>query len=433
MPKDSLSVTDERTSEKHEIPIKQGAVPAMNFRQIKRSEDDFGLMVYDPGFSNTAYCRSKITYIDGQKGILRYRGYPIEQLAGEYSFMEVAYLLLSGELPNPGECEQWVNEIKPHTSLQNGVGQLIDSFPREAYPMGMLMSAVAALSSYYSDATKIESQEMRQLHIRRLIGKVPTIAACVHRQTMGLPFIESDQKLSYTGNFLNMTFGSQDGSYTPHPVLEKALDVLFVLHADHEQNCSTNAMRNVGSSRPDPYGAAAAAVSALSGPLHGGANEAVLRMLNEIGSKDRIAAHVERVKNGEVRLMGFGHRIYKSYDPRAKTIKRLADEVFEITGSNPLLDVALELEKIALEDEYFVERKLYPNVDFYSGLIYQALGFPPGMFPVLFAIGRTPGWVSQWEESLNDPEQRIARPRQIYAGYSSRDVPARHQSTSVSG
>ena len=432
MSKDNLSVTDDRTGKKYDVPIEQGTVPAMNFRQIKQSEDDFGLMIYDPGFSNTAYCRSKITFIDGEKGILRYRGYPIEQLAGEYSFIEVAYLLLSGELPNLGESEQWVDEIKPHTSLQDGIAQLIGSFPREGYPMGMLTSAVAALSSYYTEATEIESREARQLHIRRLIGKVPTIAACVHRQTMGLPFIESDQKLSYTGNFLNMSFGGQDGSYTPHPVIEKALDVLFVLHADHEQNCSANAMRNVGSSKSDPYSAAAAAVGALSGPLHGGANAAVLRMLNKIGSKDRIPAHVERVKSGEVRLMGFGHRIYKNYDPRATIIKQLADEVFEITGSNPLLDVALELEKIALEDEYFVERKLYPNVDFYSGLIYQALGFPAGMFPVLFAIGRTSGWVSQWEESLNDPKQRIARPRQIYEGEPRRDVPTRQQSASVS-
>lgn len=432
MSKSNLSVTDNRTSESCEIPIVQETVPAIHFRQIKQSKDDFGLMVYDPGFSNTAYCRSSITYIDGDRGILRYRGYPIEQLTEEYSFMEVAYLLLSGELPEQSQHEQWVDEIKSHTDLQNGIRKLIDSFPRGAYPMGMLASAVSALSGYYSDATNIASLEMRQLHIRRLIAKIPTIAAYVHRRTMGLPFIESDQDLHYTGNFLNMAFGKQDRSDAPHPVIEKALDLLFVLHADHEQNCSTNAMRNVGSSRSNPYGATAAAISALSGPLHGGANEAVLRMLNEIGSKDRIPSHVERVKRGEVRLMGFGHRVYKSYDPRGKIIRKLADQVFEITGSNPLLEVALELEKIALEDDYFIERKLYPNVDFFSGLIYQALGFPASMFPILFAIGRTPGWLTQWDESLNDPEQRIARPRQIYEGHPCRDVPKRHQVTSAS-
>ncbi len=423
MPDQVLSVTDSRTGQQYELPIGDGTIRAMDLRQIKENEEDFGLMAYDPGFTNTACCRSKITYIDGEKGILSYRGYPIEQLAEECDFMRVAYLLLLGELPNAEEYEEWVGQIRRHIAVPENIRSLIDSFPQDGFSMGMVMSGVAALSSYYPEARDVDDEESRRLQIYRLIGTIPTIAAYVHRRKVGQPYIGPNEELSYAGNFLSMMFAG-DASYTVDPMIEKALDVLFVLHADHEQNCSANAMRSVGTSRADPYTAAAAAVGALGGPLHGGANEAVLRMLEDIGSRDGVAAHVKRVKEGEVRLMGFGHRVYKNYDPRAKIIKQLASQVFEVTGSNPLLDVALELEQIALEDEYFVQRKLYPNVDFYSGLIYQAIGFPTDMFPVLFAIGRTSGWASQWDESLRDPERKIARPRQIYSGYPRREVPA---------
>jgi len=426
MSNNKLLVTDCRTIEKYELTIKQETISGIDLRQIKQAKEDFGLMSYDPGFSNTAYCRSKITYIDGDKGILRYRGYPIEQLADNRNFLEVSYLIFYGELPTVDEYKQWVDEISEHANLPSRIRQLIASFPQNGHPMGMMMSVIAALSSYYHEAIGIENEPARQLEIRRLIAKVPIIASWVYRHVTGSSFVESNPKLSYAANFLNMVFSSQKGGIDVcHPAIEKAMDVLFVLHADHEQNCSTTAMRNVGSSKADPYSALAAAVGALSGPLHGGANEAVLRMLGEIGSKDRVSAHVERVKQGQVRLMGFGHRVYKNYDPRAKIIKKMAEQVFEVTGSSPLLDVALELEKIALEDDYFVARKLYPNVDFYSGLIYKALGFPPGMFPVLFAVARTSGWLAQWQESQNDPEQKIARPRQIYEGHPTRDVPAR--------
>lgn len=430
MPNQVLSVTDSRTGQQYELPIEDGTIRAMDLRQIKENEEDFGLMAYDPGFTNTACCQSKITYIDGEKGILSYRGYPIEQLAEQCDFMQVAYLILLGELPNAEEYEEWVGQIRRHIAVPENLRSLIDSFPQDGFSMGMAMSGVAALSSYYPEARDVDNEESRRLQIYRLIGKIPTIAAYVHRRKVGTPYVGPNEELSYAGNFLTMMFAG-DASYTVDPVIEKALDVLFVLHADHEQNCSANAMRSVGTSRADPYTAAAAAVGALGGPLHGGANEAVLRMLEEIGSKDGVAAHVKRVKEGEVRLMGFGHRVYKNYDPRAKIIKQLSSQVFEVTGSNPLLDVALELERIALEDEYFVQRKLYPNVDFYSGLIYQAIGFPTDMFPVLFAIGRTSGWASQWDESLRDPERKIARPRQIYKGYPSRELPAQ-QSASVS-
>ncbi|MDA2925911.1 citrate synthase [Acidobacteria bacterium AH-259-G07] len=430
MPSKTLSITDNRTGKQYEVPISDGTIRSMDLRQIKESKDDFGLMAYDPGFTNTASCRSKITYVDGEKGILLYRGYPIEQLAEECSFPEVAYLLLHGELPDQGELQEWSSQITHHTMVHENIKKLIDSFPHEAYPMGMLMSTVAALSTYHPEARDLRDHQNRRLQIYRLLAKMPTIAAYAYRHRMGLPYVEPSNELPYMANFLTMVFSMNNPSYVPHPVIEKALDVLFVLHADHEQNCSTNALRSAGSSKPDLYSAATAAIGALAGPLHGGANEAVLRMLRQIGSKNRVAAHIERVKKGELRLMGFGHRVYKNYDPRAQIIKRMAHEVFEVTGSNPLLDVALELERIALEDEYFVERKLYPNVDFYSGSIYQAIGFPANMFPVLFAIARTSGWLAQWEESLNDPEQKIARPRQIYEGHARREMPVR-QSTSI--
>ena len=422
MARNSLSVTDNRTGKQYEIPITDGTIPTMDLRQMKESEDDFGLMGYDPGFTNTASCRSKITFIDGDKGILLYRGHPIDQLAEKCSFLEVAYLLLDGELPTDHEFKEWSSQITYHTKLQKGLVDLIESFPHDAYPMGMLMSTVAALATYYPESRDLTDDSNLRLQIYRLLAKTPTIAAYVYRHKMGMPFVPPNNELSYAANFLSMVFGNNESAYTAHPVLEKALDVLFVLHADHEQNCSTSAMRNVASSKADIYSAVGAAIGALGGPLHGGANEAVLRMLQQIGAKNEVAAHVERVKKGEMRLMGFGHRVYKNYDPRAKIIKRLAHEVFEVTGINPLLEVALELESVALQDEYFVERKLYPNVDFYSGAIYQALGFQPNMFPVLFAIGRTAGWLAQWEEGLKDSEQRIARPRQIYEGHEVRDL-----------
>jgi citrate synthase len=421
MSDNSLTITDNRSGKTYKIPIENGAIKAIDLRQIKEHNEDFGLMTYDPGFLNTASCESRITYIDGDRGILNYRGYPIEQLAEKSTFVETAYLLIYGKLPTDKQLDEWIYNITHHTIIHRNIEKFIDGFHYDAHPMGMLVSTVAALSTFYPDAHNISDPELRQLQTYRLLAKMPTLAAFAYRHSIGMPFAYPDNDLNYTGNFLNMLFKKTELKYRPDPVLEKALDVLFILHADHEQNCSTSAMRGVGSSHVDPYSATAAAAAALYGPLHGGANEAVLRMLNEIGTRDRIPDFINRVKKGEGRLMGFGHRVYKNYDPRARIIKRMADQVFEITGKNPLLEIALDLEKIALEDEYFVKRKLYPNVDFYSGLIYQAMGFPITIFPVLFAIARTAGWIAQWIELLNDPDQKIARPRQIYLGPEKRD------------
>ncbi|MFQ5789748.1 MAG: citrate synthase [Acidobacteriota bacterium] len=419
--KDTLSITDNRTGKTYEIPIGHGAVRALDLRQIKVSDDDFGLMSYDPAFVNTASCKSTITFIDGDKGILRYRGYPIEQLAEKVSYLEVAYLVLNGELPTRKQYEEFVDQITHHTIIHEYITKLLDGFRYDAHPMGMLVGMLGALSTFYPEAKQIQDPENRRLQAYRLIAKMPTLAAFAHRHTIGMRYAYPDNDLSYPGNFLNMMFRMTDTNYKPDPVLERALDVLFILHADHEQNCSANAMRSVGSSHADPYSATAAAAAALYGPLHGGANEAVLHMLAEIGTKDKVPAYIDRVKSGEVRLMGFGHRVYKNYDPRAKIIKKVAYEVFEVTGRNPEIDIALELERIALQDDYFVKRRLYPNVDFYSGIIYKAMGFPLDMFPVLFAIGRTSGWLAQWEEMLTDSEQKIARPRQLYVGHGHRD------------
>jgi citrate synthase len=418
----TLSVTDNRTGQVYEIPIKDGAIPAVALRDIKAGDDDVGLLSYDPAFLNTASCRSAVTFIDGERGILRYRGYPIQELAERVSFLEVAWLLLEGELPSGGQLDGWADEIVHHTFIHENIKKFIDGFHHDAHPMGILVGTVGALSTFYPDAKRIDDPASRRRQIVRLIAKIPTLAAFAYRHARGLPYAYPDNELSYAGNFLNMMWKSTELRFRPDPVLEHALDVLFTLHADHEQNCSTNAMRAVASSQVDPYSAAAAAVAALYGPLHGGANEQVLRMLNEIGSVDRVPAYVERVKQGEMRLMGFGHRVYKNYDPRARIIKQVADDVFKVTGLNPLLEIAVELERIALEDDFFVGRRLYPNVDFYSGIIYEAMGFPVEMFPVLFAIGRMPGWLAQWEEGLNDPEQKIARPRQIYVGQAERHV-----------
>jgi citrate synthase len=393
----------------------------MDLRQIKVDEGDFGLMSYDPAFTNTASCISRITYIDGDKGILRYRGYPIEQLAESGTYLEVAYLILHGELPTSEELDGWVYHVTHHTFIHENIKKLMDVFHYDAHPMGMFVSTVGALSTFYPDAKDIFDAEQRRKQIHRLIAKTPTIAAFAYRHSIGMPYAYPDNGLSYTGNFLGMMFKMTEVQYKPNPVLEHALNVLFILHADHEQNCSTNAMRSIGSSHVDPFSAVAGAAAALYGPLHGGANEAVLRMLNEIGSVKNVPGYIKRVKDREVRLMGFGHRVYKNYDPRAKIIKRTAHEVFEVTGKNPLIDIALELERIALEDDYFIEKKLYPNVDFYSGIIYQAMGFPVDLFPVLFAIPRVSGWIAQWEEMILDPEQKIARPRQIYLGSDERD------------
>ena len=419
---DTLTVTDNRTGKLYEIPIENDTIKATDLRQIKVQPEDFGMMTYDPAFMNTAACKSKITFIDGDKGILRYRGYPIEQLAEKCTYLEVAYLLIHGELPTKAELEEWTKNITTHTFVHESMKKFMDGFHYDAHPMGMFVSSVAALSTFYPSAKKIDDPSERMLTVYRLIGKVPTLAAFAARHSAGMPYIHPDNDLNYAANFLNMMFRIAEPKYTPNPVLAHALDVLFILHADHEQNCSASAMRNVGSSRVDPYSAMAAAAAALYGPLHGGANEEVLRMLDEIGSKDKIPGFIKDVKDGKRRLMGFGHRVYKNFDPRASIIKKLADQVFEVTGRNPKLDIALELERIALADDYFIKRKLYPNVDFYSGLIYQALHFPVDMFPVLFAIGRTSGWLAQWQELLQDPEQKIARPRQIYLGFDKRDV-----------
>jgi citrate synthase len=416
MPSNTLTITDNRTGKSYEVPIEDDTVRTMDLRQIKVNPDDFGMMGYDPAFTNTASTKSSITYIDGAKGILRYRGYPIEQLAEQSTFLEVAYLILFGELPGPAQLESWVHDITYHSFLHENIRDLMQAFRYDAHPMGMFISTVAALSTFYPEAHNVDDPAARMTQIKRLIAKVPTIAAFSFRHNAGLPYVYPDNSLSYAGNFLNMMRRMSEPSYKPQPALEHALDVLFILHADHEQNCSTSTMRAVGSSKADPYSAMAAAAAALYGPLHGGANEAVLGMLNQIGDKKSIPAFIEKVKAGEGRLMGFGHRVYKNYDPRAKIIKKVADEVFEITGRNPLLDIALELEKIALEDDYFISRKLFPNVDFYSGIIYQAMGIPVSMYPVLFAIGRTVGWLAQWQEMITDPEQKIARPRQVYTG-----------------
>jgi citrate synthase len=421
VPKSSLSITDNRTGRQYEVPVQDGAIRGADLRQIKLADDDAGLVAYDPGFMNTAACRSAITFIDGDKGILRYRGYPIEQLAERSTFLETAYLLLHGELPSATELDSWVYSVTHHTIVHESIKKFIDGFHHDAHPMGMFVSTVAALSTFYPEAKQIHDETSRRNQIFRLIAKAPTLAAFAHRHSVGMPYAYPDNDLSYAGNFLNMMFRATEVKYTPNKTLEHALDVLFILHADHEQNCSTSVMRSVGSSHADPYSCMAAAAAALYGPLHGGANEEVVKLLREIGSTDRIPAYIARVKRGEFRLMGFGHRIYKNYDPRAQIIKRIADEVFEVTGKNPLIDIAVELERIALQDDYFVSRKLYPNVDFYSGIIYEAMRFRLDMFPVLFAIGRTPGWLAQWQEMLLDKEQKIARPRQIYTGASKRD------------
>ncbi|MCZ6479909.1 MAG: citrate synthase [candidate division NC10 bacterium] len=421
MAKETLTVTDNRTGKTYEIQIDQGAIRATDLRQIRVSEDDVGLLSYDPAFMNTASCKSAITFIDGEKGILRYRGYPIEQLAERSTFLETTYLVLHGELPTGKQLEEWVYNITHHTMIHENIKKFIDGFHYDAHPMGILVGTVAALSTFYPDAKGILDTANRQKQIYRLIAKMPTLAAFAYRHSLGLPFAYPDNDLSYSGNFLNMLFRMTESKYTPNRVMEKGLDVLFILHADHEQNCSANAMRSVGSSHVDPYSAVAAACAALYGPLHGGANEAVLRMLREIGAKEKVPEFIKKVKTREALLMGFGHRIYKSYDPRAKAIKKLAYEIFEVTGTNPLLDIAIELERIALEDEFFVKRRLYPNVDYYTGMVYEAMGFPVEIYPVLFAIGRTPGWIAQWQEMLLDPEQKIARPRQLYVGSEQRD------------
>ncbi len=422
MSEQTLTTTDNRTGKSYTLRIENGTVRGMDLRNIKTDADDFGLMTYDPALMNTASTKSAITYIDGDKGILEYRGYPIEQLAESCNYLQVAYLILFGELPNDEQMAAWTRDITYHTFVHENIKTLMQAFRYDAHPMGMFISTVAALSTFYPEANKVDDIENRLAQIKRLIAKVPTIAAFSYRHSRGLPYVYPDNDLTYTGNFLNMMFKMTEAKYTPNPVLERALDVLFVLHADHEQNCSTNAMRAIGSSRVDPYSAMAGAAAALYGPLHGGANEAVLKMLSHIGDKRNIPKFIQGVKGGEGRLMGFGHRVYKNYDPRARIIKRVAEEVFEVTGRNRLLDVALELERIALEDEYFISRKLYPNVDFYSGIIYQAMGLPVAMFPVMFAIPRTVGWLAQWQEMITDPEQKIARPRQIFVGQPRREL-----------
>src|SRR6516164_7627531 len=421
MDNETLTITDNRTQQSYTIPIYRGTVRAMDLRQIKTSPDDFGLMTYDPAFMNTASCQSAITYLDGEQGILRYRGYPIEQLAEKCSFLEVAYLLLHGELPTASELDLWNCEIMRHTMTHENVKKFMDGFHHDAHPMGVLISTVAALSTFYPDAKNITDPKCRRKQIVRLIGKMPTLAAYAYRHRLGLLYIAPDPELGYTKNYMNMLWKRTEPKYAANPVLARALEVLFILHADHEQNCSTSTMRAVGSSHADPFVTTSAAIAALSGPLHGGANEEVLRMLDQIGSNENIPAFIQQVKDGKCKLMGFGHRVYKNYDPRARIIKKVAEEVFEVTGRNPKIDIALELERIALSDDYFIKRKLYPNVDFYSGLIYQSMGLPMDMFPVLFAIPRTSGWIAQWEEMLTDSDQKLARPKQIYLGAETRD------------
>jgi len=418
---ETLTITDNRTGKQYEIPIVDGTIRAIDLRQIKVDPEEFGMMSYDPAFLNTASCQSRVTFIDGDKGILRYRGYPIEQLAEQSNFIETAYLLINGELPTQAELDSWSNELNQHTILHENIKKFMEGFRYDAHPMGIFLSTVGALSTFFPDAKQVLDPQSRRLQIARLVAKVPSIAAYAHRHSIGRPYVYPDPELSFIGNFMSMLYRGVEPHYEPHPVLERALDILFILHADHEQNCSTSAMRSIGSSQADPFSSLAGAAAALYGPLHGGANEAVMRMLREIQSVDRIPDFINKVKSGKGRLMGFGHRVYKSYDPRAKVIKETAYQVFDVTGRNPLLDIALELERIALQDDYFVSRRLYPNVDFYSGLIYEAMGFKAGMFPVLFAIGRTAGWVAQWQEMLLDREQKIARPRQIYLGEDERD------------
>ncbi len=413
---DSLTVRDNRTGQEYELPITDGTIKAADLGRIKLEGEIQGLATYDPGFVNTASCRSAVTYIDGDAGILEYRGYPIEQLAETSTFLEVAYLLINGSLPTSDQYDQWVHDITYHTFVHENVKSFMHGFRYDAHPMGMLMASIAALSTFYPDARDINDPDIRYAQIIRMIAKMPTLGAWAFRHVQGKPWVYPDNDLGYTANFLSMLFKMSEQKYDADERLVRALDVLFILHADHEQNCSTNAVRSVGSSQVDPYTAVSAGIGALFGPLHGGANEAVLRMLRRVGSKENIPAFIEGVKGGNERLMGFGHRVYKNYDPRAKLIKKACDDVFEVVGVNPLLEIAQELEKIALEDEYFVKRKLYPNVDFYSGLIYEALEFPPEMFTVLFAIGRTPGWLAQWLELVQDGDQRIARPKQIYTG-----------------
>jgi citrate synthase len=424
MSENSLTITDNRTGKQYQVPIENGTVKAMDLRQIKVGDDDFGLMTYDPAFMNTASCKSRITFIDGDKGILEYRGYPIEQLAEKSTYLEVAYLLLHGELPTAIQLDTWTKNITYHTFINENIKTVIDGFHYNAHPMGMFEAMLGALSTFYPDAKDIFNVEYRWKQIHRLIAKVPTIAAFAFRHRIGMQYSYPDNDLSYEGNFLNMMFKTTELKYKPNPVLERALTILYILHADHEQNCSTNAMRSIGSAHTDPFSALAGAAAAPYGPLHGGANEMVLRMLKEIGSVDKVPDYIKRVKAGEFRLMGFGHRVYKNYDPRARIIKQVAYEVFDVTGKEPVLDIALELERIALEDEYFVKRRLYPNVDFYSGIIYQAMRFPVDMFPVMFAIPRTSGWLAQWVELLEDEDQKIARPRQVYLGARTRDYVA---------
>ena len=431
MADETLSIVDNRNGRRYEIPIREGAIAAPDLQKIAHDGDPSGLLSYDPAFLNTASCRSAITYIDGEKGILRYRGYPIEELAEHSSFLDVAYLLIHGELPTDQQREDWIYQITHHTLLHENIKKLIDGFHHDAHPMGVLIGVVGALSTFYPDAKEIAKAESRRLQILRLIAKMPTIAAFAYRHAIGMPYAYPDNDLPYAGNFLNMMWKATELKYEPNPVLEHALDVLLILHADHEQNCSTNVMRSVGSAHSDPFSATAAAAAALYGPLHGGANEQVLRMLREIGSVDRIPEYIKRVRAGEMRLMGFGHRVYKNFDPRATIIKKVADQVLEVTGKSPMLEIATELERIALQDDYFIKHRLYPNVDFYSGIIYLAMGFPVEMFTVLFAIGRTPGWLAQWQEGLLDPVQKIARPRQIYTGPAERHLPGVRQEAAV--
>lgn len=428
MSKDSLTVTDNRTGKTYELPISYGtyesdgaSIRSADLRQIKVKEDDFGLLGYDPAYLNTASCQSAVTYIDGDAGILRYRGYPIEQLAEKSTYLETAYLLLNGELPTEQELAEWEETIAEHAMIHESIRNFLDGFRWGSHTMGMLVSVLGAKSTFYPDARNISSPDLMELHIARLVSKVATVAAYCYRHSRGLPYIYPDATLGFAENFLNMLFNTPNTKYEPNPALVKALEVLFILHADHEQNCSASTMRGIGSSLADPYSATAGAAGALYGPLHGGANEAVLKMLMEIGDVSKVPEYIRRVKEREVLLQGFGHRVYKHYDPRASIIKSTADEVFEVTGRNPLIDIAKELERIALEDDFFVSRKLYPNVDFYSGIIYQAMGLPVDMYPVLFAIPRTAGWLAQWKEMMTDEEQKIARPRQIYTGYDTRD------------